>query len=62
MTSDSPHLDGSYAAFGKVLEGMENADRIVNTPRDGSDKPLTPQVIQSIRVETFDKVYPFEQM
>ena len=62
MTSDSPHLDGSYAAFGKVLTGLENADAIVNTPRDQNDKPLTPQVIKSIRVETFGKTYPFDQL
>ena len=62
MTSDSPHLDGQYAAFGKVLEGMEVADEIVNTPRDRSDKPLEPQVMASIRVDTFGEVYPFEQI
>lgn len=62
MTSDSPHLDGAYAAFGKVLTGMEYAMEIVNTPRDRSDKPLTPQVIKSIRVETFGKTYPFDQL
>lgn len=62
MTSDSSHLDGSYAAFGKVLSGMEQADAIVSTPRDRQDKPLTPQVIKSIRVETFGKTYPFEQL
>ena len=62
MTSDSPHLDGSYAAFGKVTEGMEVADAIVSTPTDRNDRPNTPQVIRSIRVETFGQVYPFEQM
>lgn len=62
MTSDSPHLDGSYAAFGKVLSGMEEADKIVNQKRDRNDKPLEDQVIQSIRVETFEKDYPFEQL
>ncbi|MDO5435371.1 MAG: peptidylprolyl isomerase [Clostridia bacterium] len=62
MTSDSPHLDGQYAAFGKVLEGMENAEKIVNTPRDRNDKPVTPQVIKSIRVDTFGVVYPFDQI
>jgi len=62
MTSDSPHLDGQYAAFGKVLEGMDVAEEIVNTPRDASDKPLTPQVMASVRVETFGKDYPFEQL
>jgi len=62
MTSDSPHLDGQYAAFGKVLEGMDVADSIVKTERDASDKPLTPQVMASVRVETFGQTYPFEQI
>ena len=62
MTSDSPHLDGQYAAFGKVLEGMEVADAIVNTKRDMRDKPLTPQAMKSIRVETNGQFYPFDQM
>ena len=51
MTSTSPHLDGQYAAFGRVTSGMEVADRIVNTERDRRDKPLTDQKIKSIRVE-----------
>ena len=62
MTSDSPHLDGQYAAFGKVLEGMDVAEDIAKTPRDASDKPLEPQVMESIRVDTFGQVYPFEQI
>ena len=62
MTSNSPHLDGQYAAFGKVLEGMDVAEDIVNTPRDASDKPLTPQVRASVRVDTFGEVYPFDQL
>ncbi len=62
MTSDSPHLDGSYAAFGKVLSGMEHADAIVSVPRDRQDKPLAPQVIKTIRVDTFGKTYPFDQL
>ena len=62
MTSDSPHLDGQYAAFGKVLEGMDVAEDIEKTPRDASDKPLEPQVMESIRVDTFGQVYPFEQI
>ena len=62
MTSDSPHLDGQYAAFGKVLEGMDVAEDIVNTPRDVADKPLKPQVMESVRVDTFGQVYPFEQI
>ena len=62
MTSDSPHLDGQYAAFGKVLEGMDVAEDIVNTPRNPADKPLEPQTMASVRVETFGEVYPFEQL
>ena len=62
MTSDSPHLDGQYAAFGTVLEGMDVADAIVSVKRDRMDKPLEPQTMKSIRVETFGQTYPFEQM
>ena len=62
MTSDSPHLDGQYAAFGKVLEGMEVAEDIVNTKRDMRDKPVVDQRMKSIRVETYGQVYPFDQM
>lgn len=62
MTSDSPHLDGQYAAFGKVLEGMEVADSVVSVKRDRNDRPLEPQVMKSIRVETYGQVYPFEQL
>ena len=62
MTSDSPHLDGQYAAFGKVLEGMVVADAIVSVKRDRMDKPLEPQTMKSIRVETFGQTYPIEQM
>ncbi len=62
MTSDSPHLDGQYAAFGKVLEGMEAAEDIVSARRDFRDRPLQDQVIRSIRVETFGEVYPFDQV
>ena len=51
MTSTSPHLDGQYAAFGRVTSGMEVADRIVNSRRDRWDKPLIDQKIKSIRVE-----------
>ena len=62
MTSNSPHLDGQYAAFGKVLEGMDVADAIVSVKRDRMDKPLEPQTMKSIRVETFGQTYPFDQM
>ena len=62
MTSDSPHLDGQYAAFGKVLEGMDVAEDIVKTKRDAADRPLELQVMASIRVDTFGQTYPFEQI
>ena len=53
MHKNSPHLDGQYAAFGKVLEGMEVVDAIANTRRGPNDKPLTPQVMKKVTVETF---------
>ncbi len=58
MVAKAPHLDGGYAAFGKVTSGMEAADKIVSTPRNGQDRPNTPQVIESIRVETYGETYP----
>ena len=51
MVDDAPHLDGMYAAFGKVLEGMNVADDIVEVKRDVRDKPREDQVMKSIRVE-----------
>ena len=62
MTSDSPHLDGAYAAFGKVTKGMEVADGIVSQRTDHADRPLQPQVIASIRVETSGVDYPFTRL
>ncbi|HEX2953122.1 MAG TPA: peptidylprolyl isomerase [Bacillota bacterium] len=53
MVANSPHLDGDYAAFGKVTEGIEEADRIVNAERDFRDKPVKDQKIKTITVETF---------
>ena len=50
MHQDSPHLDGQYAAFGKVTEGIETADHIVSVQTDYMDKPLEPQVIKQIRM------------
>ena len=58
MHKNSPHLDGQYAAFGKVLEGMEVVDAIANTRRGPNDKPLTPQVMKKVTVETFGVEYP----
>ena len=61
MVEKSPHLDGQYAAFGKVTEGMETADAIVSQKRDGMDKPVTPQRIKSIQVETYGQEYPLQK-
>lgn len=57
MTTDSPHLDGQYAAFGMVTSGMETADEIVNTPRDWHDRPRADQKMVSVTVETFGETY-----
>ena len=58
MHKDAPHLDDSYAAFGKVIEGMENVNKIAETPTDYSDRPLEDQRIKSVTVETFGVEYP----
>lgn len=50
MVAQAPHLDGDYAAFGQVTEGLEAADRIVNTPRDAMDRPQQEQRMKSVRV------------
>ena len=62
MTGDSPHLDGQYAAFGKVTEGIKVAQEIESVPRNAADKPLEDQVMDSVRVDTFGEVYPFDQI
>ena len=53
MHKTSPHLDGSYAAFGKVIEGMEVVNQIAETATDYSDRPLEPQVMKTVTVDTF---------
>jgi len=58
MVEKAPHLDGQYAAFGKVTEGMEVADAIVSARRDGQDKPKQAQRMKRVTVETFDVSYP----
>lgn len=61
MHKDAPHLDGQYAAFGKVVEGMDVVNQIAETDTDFSDKPYDDQIIKSIKVETFDVDYPEPQ-
>ena len=51
MHQDAPHLDGQYAAFGKVVEGMDVVDAIASTPTDRADRPKAPQKIKSITIE-----------
>lgn len=58
MHKNSPHLDGDYAAFGKVIEGMENVNKIAECDTDYNDRPLQKQVIASITVDTFGVDYP----
>lgn len=62
MVDDSPHLDGGYAAFGKVTDGIEAADKVVSAKRDRSDRPLEPQRITSIRVDTHGETYPVQRL
>ena len=58
MYKASPHLDGSYAAFGKVTEGMDVVNKIADVQTDYSDRPLQEQKIKSMTVETFGVDYP----
>ena len=59
MHEDAPHLDGSYAAFGKVLTGMDAVDRIAETKTNiYNDKPLKKQVMKKVTVDTFGETYP----
>jgi len=58
MHEDSPHLDGGYAAFGRVIEGIETVDHICDVRTDWNDKPRVPQVMKRVTVETFGVEYP----
>ena len=57
MHETSPHLDGEYAAFGKIIEGQENVDKIAVVDTDFSDRPRTPQVMKTVTVDTFGVTY-----
>lgn len=58
MHKDAPHLDGSYAAFGKIIEGMDVVNQIAKTETDANDRPKTKQVIKKITAELFGEEYP----
>ena len=58
MVDDAPHLDGAYAAFGKVIEGMETADAIVGAKRDWNDRPKKDQKMKKVTVDTQGVDYP----
>ena len=58
MHDKAPHLDGEYAAFGRVIEGMEVVDEIANTPTDYGDRPKTEQKLKKVTAETFGEEYP----
>ncbi|MDQ0193937.1 peptidylprolyl isomerase [Paenibacillus wynnii] len=61
MTAVAPHLDGEYAPFGKVTEGLEVVSSIVNLPRDSSDRPDQPPVMKKVTVDTLGVTYPEPQ-
>ena len=58
MHEDAPYLDGQYAAFGKVIEGMDVVDAIANTKTDFRDKPVSEQKMKKVTAETFGVEYP----
>lgn len=58
MHKNSPHLDGAYAAFGKVVEGMDVVNAIAETRTDYNDRPMKDQKIKSVTVDTFGEEYP----
>ena len=57
MVADAPHLDGQYAAFGKIVEGMEATEAILSVVTDFADRPVKDQKMKKVTVETFGKTY-----
>jgi peptidyl-prolyl cis-trans isomerase B (cyclophilin B) len=62
MHADAPHLDGQYAAFGKVTGGMEAIDAIAAVSTDAQDRPATPQRIKKVTVDTHGESYTLQKM
>lgn len=58
MHKNAPHLDGAYAAFGKITEGMEVVNKIAETATDYNDRPMEEQKMKKVTVETFGETYP----
>ena len=58
MHKKAPHLDGAYAAFGKITEGMDVVNKIAAVRTDFSDRPLEEQKMKKVTVETFGETYP----
>ncbi len=58
MVETSPHLDGAYAAFGKLVEGLEVVDKIAHVNTDYSDRPMEEQKMAKVTVDTFGVDYP----
>ncbi|MCL2397401.1 MAG: peptidylprolyl isomerase [Defluviitaleaceae bacterium] len=58
MHEDSPHLDGAYAAFGRIVDGQDVVDAIATTQTGPGDRPATPQIIKSVTMDTFGVDYP----
>ena len=62
MHRTSPHLDGSYATFGRVTDGIETVDRIASARTDHNDRPLTEQKLKKVTVEDFGQEFPFTRL
>ena len=62
MHENAPHLAGGYAAFGRVIEGMETVDEIAQTPTDFNDRPRKTQKLRKVPVEDFGQTFPFTKL
>ncbi len=62
MHATSPHLDGGYAAFGRIISGMDAVDKIAAAKTDMRDRPLMPQKLKKVTVEDFGQEFPFEKL